>query len=147
MRFSSEFGWTSGPALNIVTKAGTNGFHGEGLFLSRPGHWQAKTFSTKGFCPPPVSSCVTPATLTAIEPVDIPDALSQVSGSLGGPIVKDKTFFFATADYTRRIEPHSSRRRCLPSCCPRMDISTSRVTTASSCSTEGWTTSSRLIRT
>src|SRR5207244_1512325 len=30
--FSSEFGWTSGPALNIVTKSGTNGFHGEGLF-------------------------------------------------------------------------------------------------------------------
>src|SRR5207244_2516380 len=26
----------------------------------------------------------------------------QVSGSFGGPIVKDKTFFFATADYTRQ---------------------------------------------
>ena len=35
--FSSEFGWTSGPALNIVTKSGTNDFHGEGLFLIRPG--------------------------------------------------------------------------------------------------------------
>jgi hypothetical protein len=31
--FSAEFGWTSGPALNFVTKSGTNGFHGEGLFL------------------------------------------------------------------------------------------------------------------
>jgi hypothetical protein len=101
--FSSEFGWTSGPALNIVTKSGTNGFHGEGLFLGRPGDWQAKTFSTKNFCPPSVSaSCTTPATLVAINPVDIPDALSQVSGSFGGPIVKDKTFFFGTADYTRQ---------------------------------------------
>jgi hypothetical protein len=100
--FSSEFGWTSGPALNIVTKSGTNEFHGEGIFLSRPSGWQAKTFSTKGFCPPSVSSCVTPSTLTAISPVDIPDALSQVSGSIGGPIVKDKTFFFATADYTHQ---------------------------------------------
>src|SRR5204862_6206495 len=35
--FSSEFGWTSGPALNIVTKSGGNGFRGEGLFMSRPG--------------------------------------------------------------------------------------------------------------
>src|SRR5207247_7052050 len=26
--FSSEFGWTAGPALNIVTKSGTNGYHG-----------------------------------------------------------------------------------------------------------------------
>ena len=101
--FSSEYGWTSGPALNIVTKSGTNEFHGEGLVLIRPGgSWQAKTFSTKGFCPPSVPSCVTPTTLTAISPVDIPDALNQVSGSLGGPIVKDKTFFFATADYTRQ---------------------------------------------
>jgi hypothetical protein len=100
--FSSEFGWTSGPALNIVTKSGTNDIHGEGLFLIRPGGWQAKTFSTNGFCPPSVSSCVTPATLTAINPVDVPDALQQVSGTIGGPIKKDKTFFFATADYTRQ---------------------------------------------
>jgi hypothetical protein len=100
--FSAEFGWTSGPALNFVTKSGTNDLHGEGLFMARPAGWQAKTFSTKGFCPPSVTSCVTPTTLTAINPVDIPDALSQVSGSIGGPIVKDKTFFFATADYTRQ---------------------------------------------
>lgn len=100
--FSSEFGWTSGPALNIVTKSGTNNVHGEGLVLVRPGGWQAKTFSTKGFCPPSVPSCVTPSTLQAINPIDIPDALQQVSGTIGGPIKKDKTFFFATADYTRQ---------------------------------------------
>ena len=101
--FSSEFGWTSGPALNIVTKSGTNDLHGEGVLLIRPGGgWQAKTFSTKGFCPPSVPTCVTPSTLRAINPVDIPDALQQVSGSMGGPIIKDKTFFFATADYTRQ---------------------------------------------
>src|SRR5258706_8996554 len=96
--FSSEFGWTAGPALNIVTKSGTNGFHGEGLFMARPGDMQAKTFSTKGFCPPSVSSCVTPATLTTISPVDVPDSLSQFSGAIGGPIIKDKTFFFVTGD-------------------------------------------------
>src|SRR4029077_443834 len=27
--FSSEFGWTSGPAFNVITKSGTNRFHGE----------------------------------------------------------------------------------------------------------------------
>jgi hypothetical protein len=101
--FSSEFGWTSGPALNIVTKAGTNEFHGEGIYMNRPGgSMQAKTFSTKGFCPPSVPSCVTPSTLTAINPVDIPDKLSQFSGAFGGPILKDRTFFFLTGDYTRQ---------------------------------------------
>ena len=98
--FSAEFGWTAGPALNIVTKSGTNALHGEGIFLGRPGGMQAETFSTDGFCAPSVPSCLTPSTLGAINPVDIPDALSQVSGSVGAPIVKDKTFFFATADYT-----------------------------------------------
>ncbi|HEX8455945.1 MAG TPA: TonB-dependent receptor [Pyrinomonadaceae bacterium] len=101
--FSSEFGWTSGPALNIITKSGTNEFHGEGLFMLRPGgSWQAKTFSTKGFCPSSVPSCTTPATLRAINPVDIPDKLRQFSGSIGGPIVHDRTFFFVTAENTRQ---------------------------------------------
>jgi outer membrane receptor protein involved in Fe transport len=98
--FSAEFGWTAGPALNIVTKSGTNDLHGEGLYMARPGSTQAKTFSTDGFCAPSVPSCVTPRTLQAINPADVPDELDQISGSIGGPIVKDKTFFFATADYT-----------------------------------------------
>ncbi len=101
--FSSEFGWTYGPALNIITKSGTNEFHGEGLYMLRPGgNWQAKSFSTKGFCPSSVSSCVPPTNLTAINPVDIPDKLNQFSGSIGGPIIKDKTFFFVSSDYTRQ---------------------------------------------
>jgi len=100
--FSAEFGWTSGPALNVVTKSGTNDLHGQGLVLIRPGGWQANTFSTSGFCPPSVPSCVTPSTLRAINPVDIPDELQQVSGSVGGPLKPDKTFFFASTDYTRQ---------------------------------------------
>ncbi len=101
--FSSEFGWTYGPALNIITKSGTNEFHGEGLYMLRPGGgWQAKKFSTKNFCPSSVSTCVPPSNLVAINPVDIPDKLNQFSGSLGGPIVEDKTFFFVSSDYTRQ---------------------------------------------
>lgn len=98
--FSSEFGWTAGPALNIVTKSGTNRFHGEGLFMGRPGDMQAKSFSTTNFCPPSVAGCVTPTTLNSISPVDVPDSLKQVSASIGGPLIKDKTFFFLTSDYT-----------------------------------------------
>jgi len=98
--FAAEFGWTSGPALNIVTKAGTNALHGEALYMSRPGSAQARTFPTEGFCPDSVDTCVTPGTLTDISPVDIPDTLSQLSGTVGGPIAKDRTFFFLTADYT-----------------------------------------------
>ncbi len=101
--FSAEIGWTYGPALNIVTKSGTNEIHGEALYMLRPGgSWQAKRFSTKNFCPPSVGSCVPPTNLVSINPVDIPDKLNQFSGAIGGPIVKDKTFFFLAADHTRQ---------------------------------------------
>ena len=101
--FSSEFGWTYGPALNVITKSGTNEFHGEGLYMLRPGgSSQARSFSTDNFCPPSVSSCVQGANLVAINPVDIPDKLNQFSGAVGGPIVEDKTFFFVASDYTRQ---------------------------------------------
>ena len=100
--FTAEFGWTAGPALNIVTRSGTNDVHGEGLFMTRPGGWQAKTFGTDGFCAPSVASCITPTTLTAVNPADVPDVLNQFSGTIGAPFVKDKTFFFAAADYTRQ---------------------------------------------
>ena len=100
--FSAEFGWTAGPAMNIVTKSGTNTVHGEALYLGRPGGMQATTFSTDGFCPPSVSSCVTPTTLSAINPADTPDVLHQYSMSFGAPLAKDKTFLYATADYTQQ---------------------------------------------
>jgi hypothetical protein len=101
--FSAEYGWTSGPAFNVVTKSGTNEFHGEGLVLFRPGgSFQAKTFSTKNFCPGSVLTCTTPDALRSISPIDIPDKLDQYSGAVGGPIFKDKTFFFLAADYTRQ---------------------------------------------
>jgi hypothetical protein len=100
--FSAEFGWTAGPAMNIVTKSGTNSLRGELLYMNRPGGWQAKDFGAKGFCAPSVSTCVTPATLTAIDPADVPDVLNQYSAAVGAPITKDRTFFFAAADYTRQ---------------------------------------------
>jgi Carboxypeptidase regulatory-like domain len=98
--FSAEFGWTAGPAVSIVTKSGTNDPHGEALVLGRPGGWQARTFGTTGFCPPSVATCVTPTTLTAVNPADVPDALAQFSGAIGAALVKDRTFFFASGDYT-----------------------------------------------
>jgi hypothetical protein len=100
--FSSEFGWTSGPALNIVTKSGSNVLHGELLYTHRPGDLQAKRFSTANFCPESVPSCVSPSTLRYISPANIPDSLSQLSGSVGGSLRKDRTFVFLAADLTNQ---------------------------------------------
>jgi hypothetical protein len=100
--FSAEYGWTAGPAMNIVSKSGTNNVHGEALYMNRPEAWETKTLGTAGFCPPSVSSCVTPTTLGVVNPADVPDVLNQVSGTIGAPLVRDKTFFFASGDYTRQ---------------------------------------------
>jgi hypothetical protein len=98
--FSAEFGWTAGPAVNIVTKSGSNTVHGEALYMGRPSAMEAKTFDTKGFCAPSISSCTVPSTLTAVNAADTPDVLNQFSGTIGGPIVKDRTFYFASDDYS-----------------------------------------------
>jgi len=62
---------------------------------------QAKSFRP-GFLPNVRAELRYDNHANAISPVDIPDALNQVSGSIGGPIIRDKTFFFATADYTHQ---------------------------------------------
>src|SRR4030095_5081 len=92
----------AGPPFNIGAKAGTNALRGEALYMGRPGGWQAKTFSTDGYCAPTVSTCTTPASLAAINVWVCPDELHQVSGSIGGPVVKDRSFFFLTGDYTHQ---------------------------------------------
>ena len=98
--FSSEYGWTSGPALNIVTKSGTTqctvkdcSWSGQAV-TGRQRHSQRRTFVRHQ------DDLCYPTTLQAINPVDIPDAATILASI--GVIVSDKTFFFATADYTRQ---------------------------------------------
>jgi hypothetical protein len=101
--FSAEFGWTSSAAINIVTKAGTNTTRGEALFLGRPGGGQPKSFSADLQCPPSIPTCIVPTRSgapVAIVPPDIPDSLAQGSFAVGGPIVRDKTHYFAAGDLT-----------------------------------------------
>jgi hypothetical protein len=101
--FSSEFGWTSSAGINIVTKAGTNAVHGEGLFVGRPGDMQSSSFSADAQCAPSVTTCVPPVsngTPVSLVPPDIPDSLAQMSFALGGPILRDRTQYFVAGDYT-----------------------------------------------
>lgn len=86
--FSVEFGRNSGGQLNIITKSGTNQFHGEAFEYYRGRALNARDSSEER------------ANLTR------PPAFNrnQVGGVIGGPIVKDKLFFFGglQADRTRQ---------------------------------------------
>jgi hypothetical protein len=100
--FSAEYGWTAGPAVNIVTRSGTNATRGDALYMARPGGWQATSFGTSNFCPSSIGSCETPSTLQSISPADVPDVLHQFSGSFSAPLVRDHTFLFVAADRTHQ---------------------------------------------
>jgi hypothetical protein len=80
--FSAEFGWTAGPAFNIVTKSGTNDLRGEALYLGRPGGLQAKHFAIDGFCAPSAEGCQTPSTLEVSTPVT--SAMNLAAAELRG---------------------------------------------------------------
>jgi carboxypeptidase family protein len=85
--FSAEFGWTASPAINVVTKSGTNALHGEVVYAGRPGGeaFQERTYTIDD---------------TEISPADVPDTLNQISGAIGGPIVASRTFFFGAAEFS-----------------------------------------------
>jgi len=101
--FSAEFGWTASPAINIVTKSGTNTTHGEALFLGRPGGAQSTSFSADAQCPSSVATCVPPtsdgAAVNLVTP-DIPDSLAQGSFAIGGAFAPDRTHYFVAGDAT-----------------------------------------------
>jgi len=79
----AEYGRNSGAIVNIVTKSGTNHIHGSGFEDFRNNHLDARNY---------------------FNTVDQPQDLflnNQFGGSVGGPIVKDRTFFFASYEGQR----------------------------------------------
>ncbi len=74
--YSAEYGENAGGVVNVITKSGTNSFHGDAFEFVRNPAFNAQNFFA------------TPTT---------PDRIkrNQYGGTLGGPIIHDKTFFFA----------------------------------------------------
>ena len=75
--YAPEFGGKSGAVINVVTKSGTNDFHGSLFEFVRNNVFDAKNFFDSQTAPIP------------------PFRQNQFGGSLGGPVIKNRTFFFA----------------------------------------------------
>jgi outer membrane receptor protein involved in Fe transport len=81
---SAEYGRVMGGVVNTITKSGTNELHGGGFWFFRNQNFNARD---------PFASFV-------------PDETRhQAGGTIGGPIKKDKLFFFFSGDFTRRDFP------------------------------------------
>lgn len=86
--FSAEYGSNGGTVVNIVLKEGTNKFHGSGWWFGQRSALDANEFFRNKF--------------------DIPNpdhARDQYGFALGGPIKKEKTFFFIDFEKTRQNDP------------------------------------------
>ena len=73
--FAAEFGLVSGGIVNAVTKSGGNSLHGSAFEYFRNSKLDAKNYFDRNPEPPPFSR-------------------HQFGGSLGGPIIRNKTFFY-----------------------------------------------------
>src|ERR687893_1043506 len=91
--FSAEFGRAGGAVINVVTKSGTNEFHGGAFEFFRDEALNANL--------PNVKAQLIPGTTLPRPNKRPPTQINQFGGRIGGPIVKDKAFFFFTYDGQR----------------------------------------------
>src|SRR6266852_2675844 len=82
--YSAEYGKTSGGVVNAVTRSGTNGFHGSAYEFLRNSALDAKNYFDDRTLPIP------------------PFKRNQFGAAIGGPIVRDHTFFFADYEGIRQ---------------------------------------------
>jgi len=92
--YDAEYGTQAGGQINVVTKSGSNGFHGEGFGYLRNSVFDARNyndFDANG------------------KPAIPPFRLGQYGLTLGGPIVKDKTFFFLSYEGLRQLQASTTQ--------------------------------------
>lgn len=95
--FAAEYGRSAGGVINAITKSGTNEFHGSVFLYDRNNKWGARNPNT--FINRLVNGV---STREALKPKDV---RYQFGGTIGGPIVHDRLFFFFSYDEQRRNFP------------------------------------------
>ncbi len=78
--FSAEFGRNSSSVVNVVTKSGSNAFHGTAFEFRRDDSWDARTVFAR-----------------EVDPLKF----DQFGGTLGGPVKRDRMFFFSSYEGLR----------------------------------------------
>src|SRR5713101_4254860 len=84
--YSAEYGRNGGGVIEAVTKSGTNHFHGSLFELHRDASLNARNYFDLGTRPIP------------------PFVRNQFGAGIGGPLVHDRTFFFANYEGFREVQ-------------------------------------------
>ena len=87
--YSAEFGHAAGGIVNTLTKSGTNSYHGSGFWF-----FKNRTLNATD-----------PYSFNNNAPFNPPNWRHQTGGSVGGPVVRDKLFFFGNTEETRESRP------------------------------------------
>ncbi|HMV47715.1 MAG TPA: carboxypeptidase regulatory-like domain-containing protein [Blastocatellia bacterium] len=95
--YSAEYGRAAGGVTNAVTKSGTNDLHGDAFYFQRNNEWGARN-------PLAFQSVLNNGTATTVG-IKPEDVRHQFGGTLGGPIKRDKAFFFFSYDQQKRDFP------------------------------------------
>jgi hypothetical protein len=108
---SAEFGSYEGGVISTSIKSGTNNYHGSIFEFYRDGNFNANSWAnglTQGTCGGNLPAC-NPLTQEANGVTRKPGLVwNQFGGSVGGPIIKNKLFFFADYEGQRFDTPPSA---------------------------------------
>jgi hypothetical protein len=89
--YNAEYGQSGGVVLNVITKSGTNGFHGDGHYYTRGRNLTASNFFYN--------------TSDAANFRRAPFHKYEGGFTAGGPVIKDRTFWFTSFEQTRQATP------------------------------------------
>jgi hypothetical protein len=111
-QFSPEFGHSSGGQFNTVIKSGTNAFHGLAYIYNQNRHYDAlDTFSAAQGLGTPCPTAANPLDLCSPGPrFD----QNRIGGQVGGPILKNKLFFFVNYEYEPLGQAGGAGGACSP---------------------------------
>ncbi|MGH9325897.1 MAG: TonB-dependent receptor domain-containing protein [Terriglobia bacterium] len=108
--YTAQYGFSSGGIVNSVLKSGTNQIHGDAYYFLRNSALDSRNF---------------------FDIPNIPEFIrNQFGGSVGGPIQKDKTFFFANFESLRQNLGISEASNTLSVAARNGDLTTGPVTVA-----------------
>jgi len=86
--YSATYGMTAGGVINAITRAGTNRFHGSAYEFARNSFFDAENYTDVG---------------------KQPFSRNQFGGTIGGPVIKNKTFLFGNYEGLRQSYSTSSQ--------------------------------------